>query len=118
MSARGVIPGSVTRLGRQRAALALDLEPLYAAEAKERQGDHGRTAPGRKSLSQKIDQVNEGKAATKAAAAAKTNRQYVSDAKRLQKEAPELLDDVNKGRKSIVQANRELARAAGLVSGS
>jgi len=35
------------------------LEPWYAEQAKERQREHGKTAPGRKSLSQKIDSVKQ-----------------------------------------------------------
>ena len=44
--------------------LAEKLEPMYAAEAKERQREHARTAPGRKSLTQKVAEVkkNEGEA--------------------------------------------------------
>lgn len=41
-----------------RSVLALELEPLYAAEAKRRQQEHGNTAPGKpKSVSQNSDEV-------------------------------------------------------------
>lgn len=43
-----------------RSVLALQLEPLYAAEAKRRQQVHGSTAPGKpKSVSQKSDEVSD-----------------------------------------------------------
>jgi hypothetical protein len=40
-----------------RGELALKLEPLYAAKAKERQVEHGNAAPGRKSLMQNSAEV-------------------------------------------------------------
>ncbi len=43
----------------QRAELALELEPLIAEKAKERQREHGGTAPGKKSLPQNSAEVNE-----------------------------------------------------------
>jgi N6-adenosine-specific RNA methylase IME4 len=89
----------------QRAVIALDVLPLLEEEARERQG-HGQTAPG-KTLSQRIDQAS-GRAAEQAAALLNTNRQYVSDAKRLQQEAPQLLEAVRGGDLNIVQAKRQL----------
>lgn len=90
----------------QRAVLALKLEPMYAKEAKIRQQEHGRTAPGRgKTLGQKVDEVS--KAAEKAAETTKTNRQYVADAKKLQSEAPDLLAEVEQGHITIPQAKQK-----------
>lgn len=69
----------------QRAAVGADMMPMLKAEARERQKEHGGTAPGRgKTLTQKIEQVkdkNENTAAARAAAVTGTNRQYVSDAR-------------------------------------
>lgn len=80
----------------------------FETQAKERQRDHGGTAPGKpKTVSQKIDSVidkNQNKAAQKVAEMAGTNRQYVSDAKRIKAEAPELLEQIRDGQKTITQA--------------
>jgi hypothetical protein len=48
----------------------------------------------------------QGKAAEKAAAAVKTNKQYVKAAKKLEKEAPELLEKVRSGEMNIPQAKQ------------
>jgi hypothetical protein len=71
----------------QKALLALKLEPMYATEAKERKWKGVKP-----DLSQIIDQGsdNGGKAATQAAKAVGSNRQYVSDLKKMEKEEPEL----------------------------
>lgn len=60
--------------------IAAETVPLFEKEAKERQREHGETAPGKKTLTEKIPEVF-GESRAKAAEAFKTNRQYVSDAK-------------------------------------
>ena len=42
----------------QKIALALEIEPHFAEEAKRRQKEHGGTAPGKKSLEEKVPQVS------------------------------------------------------------
>ncbi len=42
-----------------RALPGQQLKPFYAEEAKQRQREHGKTAPGRKSVEQKVAQVRE-----------------------------------------------------------
>ena len=60
--------------------------PMLEAEARERQrGGQGGTL-----LSQRIEQAKDGKATQQAAKITQTNRQYISDAKRLRDEAPPL----------------------------
>jgi len=55
-----------------------------------RQREHGGTAPGlAKTLPEIIPEVNEGEAREQAAAMTGTNPRYVSDAKKLQADAPE-----------------------------
>lgn len=81
------------------------------AEAKERQQDHGGTAPGRAAtLPQIIGGVSEdahaGEATAGAATLVGTNRQYVSDAKKLHAEAPALFDGVKAGRLTIPEAKK------------
>jgi hypothetical protein len=59
---------------------------MYATEAKEREREGGRNKG-----SQKVDYLsNEGRAATQAAKAVGSNRQYVSDLKKMEKEEPGL----------------------------
>lgn len=85
----------------QKAALAVAVEERLAVLARQRQG-HGRTAPG-KTLSQKIDEPL-GRADEQAAQLVGTNRQYVSDAKRLKAEAPDIFEKVAGGELTIPQA--------------
>jgi len=71
--------------------LAEKLEPLYAAEAKERQREAGKQyGRGKEKVPQKVAEPkkNEGEARDKAAKAAKTNRQYVSDVKKINGKKP------------------------------
>jgi hypothetical protein len=73
----------------QRAAISLDVLPMLEAEAKERQG-------ARTDIQQIFAECGQGQARDQAANLLKTNRQYVSDAKRLQNEAPDLLSQVSR----------------------
>lgn len=68
--------------------MAVEVLPWFEKEAKERQQKHGGTAPGKKSLSQKIDTVK-ARSTEQAATMLNTNRQYVSDAKKLKAEVLE-----------------------------
>lgn len=82
----------------QRAAVAVDMLPMLEAEAKKRMMMGVAPDP-----SQKIDQ---GKATQRAAEIAQTNRQYVSDAKKLKRKAPELFERVKTGEVTIPQAKQ------------
>jgi hypothetical protein len=42
----------------QKGPIALEVEEWLAKEAKQRQKEHGKTAPGRKTLTQKVEQVS------------------------------------------------------------
>ena len=84
----------------QLAVVALEVERELAKEAKERQ----RGGQGGVLLSQKIEQAKEGKAAEQAAQLLNTNRQYVSDAKKIERNAPELLEDMRSGLLSVPEA--------------
>jgi ribosomal protein L21E len=92
--------------------IALELEKVLAEEAKKRQGER---TDLQDNLCQKFDTSfeetdSEGKrrATQQAAKALGTNRQYVSDAKKLQKEAPELLEKVKTGKLTISNAKKQL----------
>jgi len=84
----------------QRAACSLGALEMLEMEAKERMLAGVAPDP-----SQKVDQ---GKATEQAAQLFNTNRQYVSDAKKLQQEAPDLLEQVKSGDITIPQAKRDL----------
>ena len=83
----------------QRAVVALGVLAMLETETKERMRRGGQGY-------QKVDTPVY--ALEDAAQLAQTNRQYVSDAKRIQQEAPELLEQVRDGTLTIPQAKREL----------
>lgn len=92
----------------QKAMVAVEILPMLEREAKERQRVHGGTAPGRsKTLDQKFDEVSSGRnpqAAEQAAKLTGTNRQYVSDAKKIVETAPELVNHIKSGLLNIPEA--------------
>jgi hypothetical protein len=55
-------------------------------------------------------QSEAGRAAEQAAAIVGTNRQYVSDAKKIEREAPDLLTDVRDGALTIPEAKKLVAQ--------
>jgi hypothetical protein len=84
----------------QRAAVAVKLKKLYAGEAKQRQVEHGHTAPGRgKTLSANLREVNEQprKASQDAAKKLNVSPRLVEDASLIEREAPELIPQIEKG---------------------
>lgn len=86
----------------QRAVIALDVLPMLEQEAKERQGE-------RTDLTSVKDLTHDPQRASEQAATIfGTNRQYVSDAKRIAAEAPEVLDSVRSGDMTITEAKRKL----------
>lgn len=89
----------------QRAAIWQDFLADFEADARKRQA-HGQTAPG-KTLVETIPQASSGKARDHAAAAADTNPRYISDAKALKAQAPDLLEKVRDGALSIPAAKKE-----------
>lgn len=99
----------------QRAACALEAERHFAELAKERQAQNARATTLERTNSQIVDYSSprpesQPKAAQKAAEALGTNRQYVSDAKKIAEQAPDLLPKVHSGELNIPQAKREVAR--------
>lgn len=101
----------------QKATVGLDILPMLEEEARERQRVAGEEF-GRGKLPQLIGEAIEqprerhaNEAVQQAAQMVGTNRQYVSDAKKLRDEAPELLERVRSGELTIPQAKTELKRA-------
>ncbi len=85
----------------QRAELALKLEPLIAARAKQKQREHGGTAPGQ-SLRQNSEEVSTKKELAKVAG---VSHDTLSRAKAILENAdPETVASVRSGKKSINEA--------------
>jgi N6-adenosine-specific RNA methylase IME4 len=105
----------------QRVTVGMDALPLLEAEAKERQrnsikerDESGRAIPVPQLIGELDNEPRErhaNEAVQQAAQMVGTNRQYVSDAKRLRDEAPELLERVRSGELTIPQAKTEMKRA-------
>lgn len=96
----------------QRAFLALELEPLYAAEAAKAQA-HGLTAPGKpkETLVADLPQASEPKkraplARERAAKKARTSGRAVAQAKRVQQQAPDLAAQVKDDAITLDRADR------------
>lgn len=96
----------------QRAMLALELLPMFEAEAKERQREGARK--GGQSKGKVSEPVREASkpAAADAAAAAKTSSRYVEAAKRVKQASPELADRVTAGEVTLKQAEKQIRHAA------
>lgn len=97
----------------QRAAVAVEVLPWLEEEAKERQLStlkQNTDRPFVKNLTNGDSDYNDGRAAAQAAELLGTNRQYVSDMKRLNAEAPALYAAVRDGQMTVTQAKREYVR--------
>lgn len=95
------------------AAVAAELEPHFAADAKRRQKQHGGTAPGTpKTLPEKVPEVKKGDGDARKAAAVSVgvNDRYVSDAKKVKTEAPEVFERLKAGKITLQDAKREVAK--------
>lgn len=95
------------------AAVAAELEPHFAADAKRRQQNAGKEHGRGQKVSQKVEQAvsaNDRKAAAEAAASVGVNRQYVSDAKKVKTEAPEVFERLKAGKITLQDAKREVAK--------
>lgn len=93
----------------QKAACAVNCLPLLEIEAKKRQL---RTAENRNLVNQKIDEQEQvhkqPQSLDQAADLFGTNRQYVADAKKIQKESPCLFEKVASGEKTLTAAKHEV----------
>lgn len=96
----------------QRGMVAVEVERIYAKDAKERQREHGATAPGRQNTSGKFA-GSEGEARTKAAKALNVSPRIVSDSKKVTaKAAPEVVAAVRSGAIAVSDAVRIVAEPA------
>lgn len=87
----------------QKAAIAVEYLPKFEEEAKGRMSEGGKG-------SQKIDTLKKGRATEKAAKVFNTNRQHISDAKKMKEENPELFEEVKAGRKKLNHAVQEIKK--------
>lgn len=103
----------------QLAAISAEMLPLLEAEAKERQrksgGNRGNqhTKKGEVPVVARLPQPaleSEGKARNQAAKIVGAGSRYVSDAKKIQQQAPELLEKIKAGNLTLPQARREVRR--------
>src|SRR3990167_9176910 len=96
----------------QRAAVAAEIEPMLAAEAKKRQ-----TAALKKGTEKPVveivpqrDSADDGKAREQAAKITGASGRYVSEAKAVKEKDPELFEQVKSGEVTLPQARREVQR--------
>jgi hypothetical protein len=88
------------------AAVAAELEPHFAADAKRRQI----RKPKCESVVEKVPQQAPRKAREEAAASVGVNDRYVSDAKKVKQEAPEVFERLKAGKITLQDAKREVAK--------
>jgi N6-adenosine-specific RNA methylase IME4 len=88
----------------QKATLAVELLPMFEAEAKERSVEASKKEWGG-NISTSFEE--QGKAREKVAEVMQTNARYVQDAKKLKEESPDLFEQVKAGEVSLPKANRE-----------
>jgi len=108
-----VIAENLTRrhLTKSQAAMAAtEAEKLFADEAKERQRQHGNTAPGKpKNTSGNISlSDDQGQSRDKAGDLFGVNERYVSDAKKIAEQAPEVAEQVKAGKLTLQDAKKEV----------
>jgi N6-adenosine-specific RNA methylase IME4 len=94
----------------QKAFVALEVERVLGEAARERQGQRNDLHPTSFKDLNKVDDPMSTRAAEQAAQIIGTNRQYVSDAKRIQEQAPDLAAAVKQGDMKITEARRQLQR--------
>lgn len=101
----------------QRAVIALDVLPLLEREAKQRQvdlsGGNWQAAHSDTNYTENLGEIvtqGLGRSTEHAANLFNTNNRYVKDAKKLQRQAPDLLASVKIGEITIPQAKRELVK--------
>lgn len=89
----------------QRAVIALDVLPMLEDEAKKRRFSTLKQNTVPELIPERI-----GEARDQAASLFQTNSRYVQDAKKIQQQAPDLLESVKAGTVTIPQAKRELVK--------
>jgi protein gp37/ParB-like chromosome segregation protein Spo0J len=97
----------------QLAALAVDLEAIYAAEAKERQRESGEQYGRGEKVEARLPQPLESKtlpqARDLAAQQVGASPRYVQEAKKIKQESPVIFEQLKKGATNIPQAKKAIA---------
>ena len=95
----------------QKAALAVALKPMFDEQARDRQREHGNTAPGRpaENTPRKFA-LSEGKASEQVAATVGVSARIVEDAESVKESAPEIFEEVKAGRLTVNAAKQEVKR--------
>jgi len=88
------------------AAVAAELEPHFAADAKRRQA----RKPKAESVQEKVPEQKRAQAREEAAKSVGVNDRYVSDAKKVKAEAPEIFERLKAGTITLQDAKREAAK--------
>ena len=98
----------------QKAAAGAECLELFQKEAKQRQVASQNNKTGRAVQAKLPEQLKHGKngeSREKAAQQTGASPRYVSDAKRIKEEAPEVFEEVKNGTKTIPQAKREIQKS-------
>jgi len=97
----------------QQAVIALQVLPMLEEEAKKREAIGHFNAPQYKNKpgSELVHYLDKGKATEKAAELFGINSHYIADAKMIAQKAPEKLDEILAGEKTIKEAVKEVKRA-------
>jgi len=101
----------------QKATIAVDMLPMLGEETREKQKlSEGRGKKVANSLATLSDkeankQAHENTATEQAAKLTGTNRQYVSDAKKIAKKRPDLFEKMRSGEATISEAKREIVKS-------
>jgi len=91
----------------QRAAAATEIEEHYSAAAKQRQRDHGGTAPGKRgNTGGKVATSDNGKARDAAGKACGVSGRMVSDAKKIKAASPETFAKLQSGELTVNKAKQ------------
>jgi len=92
------------------AAVAAELEPFFAADAKRRQKESGEQHGRGQKVKEKIPEPIRPQAREEAAKSVGVNDRYVSDAKKVKAEAPEVFERLKAGKITLQDAKREVAK--------
>jgi N6-adenosine-specific RNA methylase IME4 len=94
--------------GSQKAMIATEIRPALEEEARKRQA-HGMTAPG-KTLVELVPEASDGSSSDKAGEVIGISGQYVSEAEKIKREAPEYVKPIMDGEMTITKAKREIQK--------
>lgn len=92
------------------AAVAVELEPYFAVDAKRRQAEQAKRNQPQAQKVEKLPPIEKAKAREEAAKSVGVNDRYVSDAKKVKAEAPEVFERLKAGKITMQDAKREVAK--------